>query len=162
MAKALVGIALWMFLAASAFCAGPSKKNPSWDQLTPQQRQILAPIQGEWDGFDAKRKQKWLRVAKRYPKMSQSEQARLQKRMREWVSLTPEQRAAARTRFKEFERLSPERKDAVRRKWEQYQRKRAEEARAAEAARNAAAREAPEPGSDPLAPGFDAPGLRPQ
>jgi hypothetical protein len=156
MAKALVGIVLSLFLAASAFSAGSSKKNPSWAQLTPQQQQILAPIQTEWDGFDAKRKQKWLRVAKRYPKMSKSEQARLQKRMREWVSLTPEQRAAARSRFKEFERLSPERKEAVRRKWEQYQRKRAEEARAAEAARKAAQE------ADPLAPGSDTLGLRPQ
>jgi hypothetical protein len=160
MVKALVGIALSLFLAASAFCAGSSKKNPSWDQLTPQQQQILAPIRSEWDGFDATRKQKWLRVAKRYPKMSEKEQTRLQKRMREWVSLTPEQREAARSRFKEFERLSPERKEAVRRKWEQYQRRRAEEARAAEAARHAAASEAA--GADPLAPGSDTPGLRPQ
>ena len=158
MAKALVGIALWLFLAASAFSASPGKKNPAWDQLTPEQQQILAPIRSEWDGFDAK----WLRIAKRYPKMSSREQARLQERMREWVSLTPEQRSAARSRFREFERLSPERKAAVRRKWEQYQRKRAEEARAAKKAPDASQSEEPATASGPVAPGSGALGLRPQ
>ena len=57
---------------------------------------------------------------------------------------------------------SPDRKAAVRRDWERYQRERAEAARAAEAARNAAATPAPVPGSEPLAPGFEALGLRPR
>ncbi|MCG6876902.1 MAG: DUF3106 domain-containing protein [Betaproteobacteria bacterium] len=162
MAKALVGLAVWLLVAVPAFSAGPAKKNPTWEQLTPQQQKILAPIQREWNQFDAKRKQKWLRMAKRYPKMSSSEQERLQQRMKEWVSLTPEERSAARSRFREFEQLSPERKASVRRKWEQYQRKRAEEARAAEAARNAAANPQSDLGTDSIAPGSEALGLRPQ
>ena len=162
MVKAVVGIALWLLVAAPAFSAGPANKNPAWNELTAQQRQALAPVQGEWDKFDAKRKQKWLRVAERYPKMSPREQARVQRRMSEWVNLTPEQRSAARSRFREFEQLSPERKATVRRKWEQYQRKRAEEARAAEAARNAAADPESTPGDEPIAPGSEALGLRPR
>lgn len=162
MVKALVGVAVWLLLAAPAFAAGPGKKNPSWDQLTPQQQQALAPIQDEWQGLDAKRKQKWISAARRYRKMSPSEQARFQERLREWVKLTPEQRTAARSRFREFDQLSPQRKATVRRKWEQYQRQRAADARAAEAARNAAATPEPVPGSEPITPGSEALGLQPR
>jgi len=160
MAKTLLGVALYLLIAAAAFAAGTNSKNPSWDELTAAQREILAPIAGEWSGFDAKRKQKWLRVAKRYPKMTEREQQRLQQRMREWVNLTPEQRSAARSQYREFEQLPPERKATVRRKWQEYQREREEEARAADAARNAQA--SPEPGAEPMAPGSEALGLRPR
>jgi len=162
MAKALVGLALWLLVIAPALSAGSSKKDPSWEQLTPQQQKILSPIQGEWNQFDAKRKQRWLRTVKRYPKMSRSEQERFQTRMREWVSLTPEERSAARSRFREFEQLPPERKAAVRRKWEEYQRKRADEARAAEVARDAESKAQPAPESESFAPGSEAPALQPQ
>ena len=160
MAKAVLGLALYVIFAAAALAAGTNPKNPSWDELTPEQREILAPIAGEWSGFDAKRKQKWLRITKRYPKMTERERERLQTRMREWVSLTPEQRSAARSRYREFEQLPPERKATVRRKWQEYQREREEEARAAEAARTA--RPDPEPGAEPLAPGSEALGLQPR
>lgn len=160
MAQAIVGIALYFILAAAAFAAGANPKDPSWDELTPQQQEILAPIAGEWSGFEAKRKQRWLRIAQRYPKMTEKQQQRLQTRMREWASLTPEQRSAARSRYREFEQLSPERKATVRRKWQEYQREREEEARAAEAARTA--RPDPAPGAEPIAPGSEALGLQPR
>lgn len=162
MVKALFGVALWLLLAAAAFSAGPSKKDPAWELLTPHQQQVLAPIRYEWPNLDAKRKQKWLSVAKRYDKMSPSEQTRLQERMREWVNLTPEQRQAARSRYREFERLPQDRKATARRDWERYQRQRTEAERAAEAARNATATPVPVPGSEPLAPGSEALGLRPR
>jgi len=186
MAKALVGIALGLTLLApalfapalfvpgipvsTAHAASSKKSGPTWDQLTPQQREVLAPIQSEWAGLDAARKRKWLGVAKRYPTMTQKEQARLQQRMREWVSLTPEERQAARTRYREFEQLSPDDRRAMREKWEAYQRQRKEEAaQKAEAARLAEeeARRAAEtaqsaPDAQPLGPGPGAAGLRPQ
>ncbi|MCZ7565203.1 MAG: DUF3106 domain-containing protein [Burkholderiales bacterium] len=111
-----------------AHAAAPRKGGPTWEQLTQQQQQVLAPIQGEWPKLDAKRKRKWLGIAKRYPSMTASEQARLQERMREWVRLTPGEREAARARYREFEQLSPEERRSVSRKWETYQRKRTEEA----------------------------------
>ncbi len=141
MAKALIGIALSLCLGLSFAHAQTAKQNPTWSQLTQEQQRILAPIEEAWEGLEAASKQKWLGLAKRYPKMKPQAQARLQRRMQEWVSLTPEQRHAARDKYKEFGELP-----AVREKWEEYKQARAaEEAqKAAEAAAKPAAEGAPE------------------
>jgi hypothetical protein len=120
MAKAHLGIALALCLGLSVAHAQSSKQNPSWGQLTPEQKSILEPIQGEWDKLDAMRKQKWIGITQRYPKMKPEEQARLQKRMQEWATLTPEQRRAARDKYREFEQLPPQERQAIREKWDQY------------------------------------------
>jgi hypothetical protein len=140
MARAAIGIALCLLLAVP-FAALPADKPspPAWHQLSAEQQRILAPIRSEWDGLDLQRKQKWIGIAKRYPQMSAAEQERLQRRMKEWVDLTPEQRRAAREKYREFEQLSPEERQAMRKKWEEY--KQAQAAKEA-AAREAAAREA--------------------
>ena len=44
--------------------------SPSWSQLSPQEKQMLAPLASDWDKLDAQRKQKWRGIAQRYPKMS--------------------------------------------------------------------------------------------
>jgi hypothetical protein len=36
---------------------------PTWNELTPAQREALAPLQPEWDKLDRDRKRKWLEVA---------------------------------------------------------------------------------------------------
>ncbi|HLB15230.1 MAG TPA: DUF3106 domain-containing protein [Burkholderiales bacterium] len=137
MAKALIGIALWLCLGVSLAHAQTAKQNPTWDQLTDAQQRILAPIESAWEALDPPRKRKWLGIAQRYPKMSPKAQARLQRRMQEWVSLTPEQRSAARDKYKEFGELP-----AVREKWEEYKQARAAED--AQKAGEAAAEPAPE------------------
>jgi len=135
MAKALLGIALALCLGISVAQAQQAK-NPTWGQLTSEQRQILAPIQGEWDKLDAPRKRKWLGLAQRYPKMQPEAQARLQQRMSEWASLTPAQRQAAREKYREFEQLPPDERQVMRKKWDEYKQARAAEgaAKAPEAA----------------------------
>jgi hypothetical protein len=123
MAKTLaaVGLALCLSLLASLPVRAADRTNPSWNQLTAEQRRVLAPIESQWGNLDPVRKRKWIGVADRYPKLSPQEQQRLQKRMSEWAALTPEQRNAARERYREFEQLPPERRQAAREKWEQYQ-----------------------------------------
>ena len=120
MAKALLGIAVAFCLGLSAANAQSIKQNPAWGQLTPEQQKILAPIQGEWDKLDAPRKQKWIGITQRYPKMKPEEQERLQTRMREWATLTPEQRRAAREKYREFEQLPTKEREAIRQKWDEY------------------------------------------
>lgn len=120
MAKAHRGIAFALCLGFSVAHAQSSKQNPPWGQLTPEQQKILAPIQDEWNKLDALRKQKWIGITQRYPKMGPEEQARLQKRMQEWATLTPEQRQAARDKYREFEQLPPAERQAIREKWDQY------------------------------------------
>lgn len=72
---------------------------PSWEQLTPAQQHILAPLQSDWREFDRDRKKKWLDIAARYPAMSPEQQQRLQRRMNEWAHLSPEKRRLAREAF---------------------------------------------------------------
>lgn len=145
MAQNLLGIvlALGLLLPSTALA---QRSSPAWSQLTPEQQRILAPIHGEWDKLDAPRKQKWIGVAQRYPRMTSSEQERLQRRMKEWAALSPEQRQAAREKYREFEQLPPEERQSMRAKWEKFQ-----EAQAAKEAEKRAAAEA----ADAVAPEDD-------
>lgn len=93
---------------------------PAWQQLTPQQKTILAPLAKNWDKLENISKRKWLGIADRYPAMTGDQQARIQERMREWASLTPEQRSKVRDTYKDFTQLPAEQKRVVREKWEAY------------------------------------------
>jgi Protein of unknown function (DUF3106) len=101
---------------------------PAWKDLSPAQRDALAPLAKEWDSFDQSRKLKWLDVANKYPQLSPEGQKRLQERMVEFVKLTPEQRRTARTNFQrayelpieqrqslvqQYQELPPEKKQAL-------------------------------------------------
>ena len=101
----------------------PAKKapRPAWSELTPAQKQVLAPLQGEWDGFDTRRRKKWVAIADRYPKMKPAEQQRLQKRMTDWVKLTPAQRQQAREKYQQMRKLSAERRQQLQEQWQEYQ-----------------------------------------
>jgi hypothetical protein len=93
---------------------------PEWIQLSPQQRDILAPLARDWDSMENIRKKKWLGIADRYPNMKQDEQQRMQYRMREWANLTPDQRTKVRSSYKDFNQLPPEQKQLVKQKWNAY------------------------------------------
>ncbi|MFO1283302.1 MAG: DUF3106 domain-containing protein, partial [Burkholderiales bacterium] len=76
-------------LAAALFVLAPAPslaqialKSPRWTELSPQEREVLAPLAQDWDKLDAQRKQKWRGIAQRYPKMSADEQAKIQEQMR--------------------------------------------------------------------------------
>jgi hypothetical protein len=94
---------------------------PSWSALTPAEKQVLAPLAGEWDRMDAQRRLKWLGIARRYHTMKPEEQQRIRTQMQAWAKLTPEQRQAARERYRALKKLPPEKRGEVRRKWEEYQ-----------------------------------------
>jgi hypothetical protein len=86
---------------------------PAWKDLSPSQRDALAPLAKEWDGFDRSRKLKWLDVANKYPQLSPEGQKRLQERMVEFVKLTPEQRRTARTNFQRAYELPMEQRQSL-------------------------------------------------
>lgn len=117
----LSGLILALCLAASAHAVVPELRQPAWTELSLEQKQILAPLSRDWDNMEAYRKKKWLGIAKRYPRMSPGEQARVQSQMRDWATLTPDQRKQAREQYKNLKKASPEKKEAIRQKWEQYQ-----------------------------------------
>ena len=45
-----------------------------WHELKPAQQTALKPLEREWSGIDAERKQKWLQISTRFPKMTPAEQ----------------------------------------------------------------------------------------
>ena len=77
----LVAVAAASLLLAGV-AASASAAAPTWSQLNPREQQVLAPLQPEWEKLDAQRKQKWRGIAERYPKMSPTEQQRVQEQMR--------------------------------------------------------------------------------
>lgn len=110
-----------LFAAAGAEAAAPPKKAPAWAELNAEQQRILAPLARDWDQLDNARKRKWVGVAGRYPTMSQTEQARVQRRMEAWAKLTPEQRRQARESYRNISKLPPEKKQDLKQQWAEYQ-----------------------------------------
>lgn len=95
-----------------------AEEGPRWAALTPAQRQTLAPLEADWAGIDAPRKQKWLQLAGRMTRMSPEERERIRERMAAWSRLTPAERGRARAQFLEAQQLSAEDRLA---RWEAYQ-----------------------------------------
>jgi hypothetical protein len=82
---------------------------------------VLAPLKDDWPNLEGSRKRKWIGIANSYPGMQPEEQARIQRRMRDWAALSREERDAAREFYREIEKLPPDKKQAIREKWEEYQ-----------------------------------------
>ena len=81
---------------------------PAWNELTPAQREALAPLAGMWPTLERDRKEKWLELARRYPNLSPDGKKRVQERMVEYAKLTPEQRRTARENFRRAYELPAE------------------------------------------------------
>lgn len=94
-----------------------SEQGPRWMSLTAAQREALGPLEEDWPGIDASRKQKWLDIAARYPSLSAAEKKRVQDRMADWARLTPAQRGEARANFQQATRVLPQDRQA---QWEAY------------------------------------------
>jgi len=114
-------------LAAASIQAQPGGPPPAkpgveegtrWNDLKPAQRHALKPLERDWAGIDATRKQKWIELSGRFQKMSPDEQARLQARMGEWAKLSPQERGTARLNFQEAKQLPAQDRQA---RWNAYQ-----------------------------------------
>jgi hypothetical protein len=127
MVKKLLGaIILSSFLTVSGWAATPNPSviatppQPHWNELTRQQKTVLAPLSGDWDAMEYYRRKKWIGIAERFPNMAPDEQRRLQGQMQEWAKLTPEQRRLAREKFQTVNQLPTEKKQELKQKWEEY------------------------------------------
>ena len=123
MASARFGFILAVALSLTSPLAQavvPPLSQPSWAELTTEQRRILAPLSAEWDKMEGFRRAKWLGLAQRYQSLSSDEQARVQQRMTDWAKLTPEERKRARDKYKSMQKASPEEKEEVKLKWQEY------------------------------------------
>lgn len=95
-----------------------NEARPVWAALTVAQQEALGPLKSEWGAIDAARKEKWLDLAARMPGMSEPERVRIQRRMTEWVRMSPAERGRARLQFQEARQLSP---GSRQEQWEAYQ-----------------------------------------
>ena len=104
-------------LVSALFLADPAVAQaaggPSWNQLSPQQREALAPLAGQWTTMPAENKRKWLDIADKYPQLSPEGKARLQARMTDFSRLTPEQRSTARENFQRAYELPRESRESA-------------------------------------------------
>jgi len=116
---ALLGAALLCCAALAGAAAPPAQGAPSWAELSPPQREALAPLAGEWDKLDAEQKKEWLGVAKRYPKMTPTGKKRVQTRMSKWAALTPQQREQARENYRKMKEAR--KKKDLSKQWSEYQ-----------------------------------------
>lgn len=123
MARRLVaGITLaFCLLATGSAIAAQEARQPSWAELTYVQKQILAPVHGEWDNMPTIQRKRLLDVSKRYPKMKPNEQQRIQTQLKDWAKLTHEERALARKKYEKLKQLPPEKRQEVHKKWQEYQ-----------------------------------------
>jgi len=95
---------------------------PAWAELTAEQQQVLAPLKADWDSLEPDRRQKWIAIAKRYPRMKAVEQERVQRRMQTWAMLSPEQRRQARENYKHLAKSPrPAPNKDLRQAWVEYQ-----------------------------------------
>jgi hypothetical protein len=104
--------------------AAQPKRNvrPAWAELTAEQQQVLSPLKSDWDQLEPERRQKWLAIANRYPRMQAMEQERVTRRMQAWAKLSPEQRRQARENYKRLAKMPREdQKKDLREKWAEYQ-----------------------------------------
>ena len=100
---------------------GSNAPAQTWQQLSNDQRKVLAPLGSEWDTLRPWQREKMLDIAKDYPKMDAQKQQRVQKRLNSWSRMTPYERENARQRYQHFHSLSADKKDEVRKKWAEHQ-----------------------------------------
>lgn len=107
-------------LALVALCLGAAqaRADVSWDELSPAERSVLAPLASQWRHMDAASQETWEAIAKRYPHLSAAEQSRLRERMQQWASLSPAEREQARRGYAQAQRVPREDRAA---KWERFQ-----------------------------------------
>ncbi|SAL37158.1 PF11304 family protein [Caballeronia peredens] len=103
---------------ASPLSALSSDGPLSWNHLSEAQHAALAPFATQWDSFSDERKQKWLKIASRFHRMSPEAQKHLHQRMEEWVRLTPDQRKVARENYQVSKSVPLENREKA---WDAYQ-----------------------------------------
>lgn len=108
-------------LAQGIAIAAQEARQPAWIELSQEQKQILAPVSGQWDNMPATQRKRLLGVAKGYPKMKLEERQRIQRRLKDWSKLTPEERTLARKKYEKLKQLPPEKRQEVHKKWLEYQ-----------------------------------------
>ena len=90
----------------------------TWDSLSPAQQKILEPLESDWDYMLPDSRKKWIHVSNIYPKMTATDQERLQSRMTSWSKLSQRDRRIARENYLTSLKFPAEKKAEA---WSAYQ-----------------------------------------
>ena len=104
-------------LAISAHAAAESA--PLWAELSIPERTALTPIAYDWDHLPAQQREKLLKVAKEFAKLSPTQQQIFYTRLQPWTRMTQAQRDAARDNFKKLQELPKPEQTQIKRLWTQ-------------------------------------------
>lgn len=118
---AILGLTAALLVTPVSAFEFPTLRQPTWQELSPQQKQVLAPLSEDWDRMEDARRKKWVSIAARYPHLTPEEQARIQSQMQEWAKLTPQQRQRVRDKYKALKKAPAGTRQALREQWELYQ-----------------------------------------
>ncbi len=103
-------------LAAGAQTAADSL--PPWEQLSPQQRELLlAPLRDRWNASEPESRRKLMEHARRWQSMSPDERARARHGHSRWKDMPPEKRREARALFEHMRSLPEAERKAMVERW---------------------------------------------
>lgn len=90
---------------------------PTWDQLTPAQRELLiATIRERWNANPDSRARIY-EHARDWKDMSPDRRKRARRGMRRWEHMDPEKRDEMRALFHKMRAMTPEQRSALRKQW---------------------------------------------
>lgn len=118
----LIGVLFTTVAMAStpALARELSPQAPGWNELSGEQRTILAPVEAEWNRLPDYQRQRLLGAAKSYPRLDSAQQRRFAARLQQWSRLTLEERNLARKRFQEWHALPPSQRLEIEHQWHQW------------------------------------------
>jgi len=117
--RVAAGLALVLLAIAWAESKTPPPTHPTWEELSPAQREALGPLAGDWDKFDGDRKKKWVEIAKQYQHLSPEGQQHFHERMGELSKMTPQQRVTSRENFRRAYELPLDQRQALLQKYQE-------------------------------------------
>lgn len=90
---------------------------PSWEQLTPVQRELLiAPLRERWNANPGERARMYGH-AERWRSMTPEQRARARRGLGHWEHMDPARRREMRALFEKMRTMSPEQRKALRDQW---------------------------------------------
>src|SRR5690606_6797176 len=114
--------ALTLLLGAPALAwAHDDHQGVRWEELSPEQRELLKELAPRWNELPKGRQEAIARSSKRWLSTPPEQRASLQRRMERRRSLDSEERRQVRRRMQQFHQLQPEEQERIRRTYKRFQ-----------------------------------------
>jgi hypothetical protein len=101
---------------------GARAQGVAWDELSRDQRELLADQEAGWTDLDPERQQRIALGARRYIEMNRRERVAAEDRFALWRGLTDRQRSTIRERYSDFRELNTVQREQLRRTYQNFNR----------------------------------------